>query len=138
MSTEAQKARNARKRAKLKLHKKLQTPWRTIVGPGWFIIKVSRRESKLWISWTHTVMVVGEGNPWEASYNAWHPSYGQFLDKVLDTLGDQECDPDSIQVTLVRYWLPIRGESRWYLSPVMDDQLIDIRLDLIERLKQRN
>ncbi len=137
MATEAQKARNARKRAKLKLHKKQATPWREIVGPGWFVIKVSRRERKLWISWTHTVYVVGEGNPWEACHNSWHPAYRSFLDKVVTKLGiDQECEPDTLSVQLFRYWLPCGGGS-WLLRGTMED-MIDLRLDLIDRLRKQN
>lgn len=136
MNTEAQKARNARKRAKLKLHKKQAIPWRDIVGPGWFVIAVSRRERKLWISWTHTIYVVGEGNPWVAGHNSWHPAYQSFLDKVVTKLGDQECDPDSVSVQLYRTWLP-DSYGGWLLRGTMED-LIDLRLDLIDRLRKQN
>lgn len=138
MSTQAQKARNARKRAKLKLHKQQQKPWRDMVGPGWSIIKVSRRERKLWISWTHTIYVVVEGDPWLAPFFAWHPGYNQMLDRILDRMGDQECDPATIRADVCFCWFPTTNSVHWYKSECWNEEYsYDLSFDLKERYLTR-
>lgn len=124
MTTEAQKARNARKRAKLKLHKKQAVPWRALVGDGWFHAEVAWRRVDGFCTEKVFFCV---GDPDQYGRCSWHPAYQAWLNFVVSSLDVQRVDPGSIQVRLITY---CRGKREYVEHCDGRYRMIDVECDL--------
>lgn len=137
MSTEAQKARNARKRAKLKLHKAQAKAWRDVATIArfrtheMFAIIVSVRVQAITGTFTYKRRFICEGDPFYVSKCAWHPTYQNWLKYIVSSfaLPGYEVIPGSLQVQLV-YSVWYNTMSGEWARDYPNEDLYDVRLDL--------
>lgn len=127
MTTEAQRARNARKRAKLKQHRREQKPWREVAGPGWSKVIVTFRRTDGFCQHMQFICMGDIGRV--ETVCSWHPAYKAWLNHIIRCLSQSGAvAPGSIQA----YQKSYQEDDRDYPVSFVGYRLVDLELDLNE------